>query len=865
MGVAQTEEPDTDVMDTSELKGKKVTVIGAARSGLGAARLLHAAGVSVFVSDHSPSGPLTQSFMELKKTGIAFEAGGHTARAYDADLMVISPGVPSDAEVIREAGLRGIRVVSEIEMASWFCAAKIAGITGTNGKTTTVTLLGRLLADARIAAAVAGNIGTAFSGVAADAAPDSVVVLEVSSFQLDHIDRFRPSVSVILNITPDHLNRYGGSFERYARSKCRIFENQRPGDALIYNSDDAETNTRVARLVPNGVKLLPFGLKEPAGDGAFVRDGTMVVRLGGRETPVVATGELGIPGLHNLYNSMAASLAAFVLGVSAETAAATLRGVQGGRTPARIRPGAPRRPVRQRFEGDQRGLGLVRPAVVSRRRSCSSSAGGTRGTITRRSRAARRQVGQNDRRGGRVGGQGGEGVFGSGAGGEGGLDEGRRGALGGRGLAGGRGAPLPGVRLVRLVRQLRAPGTGLQGGRMGVAVTEMKPPRTRNHIDFATLVAVITLMLLSMGIVYSASSTLSFRNYKDSEQVLVDHVTKIAAGLAALFIMMRFDYHRFRKLTKPALIAAIGLLTLTLLVGAVANGAIRWIPLGPLRIQPSEFAKYALLFHLCTLISVKGEMLRDFRKGFVPMMVWIGLVAALVILQPNFSMAAIIVLLSMVMLFVGGVRFKHLAMVAAPVVPAMVGILVLEPYRVKRIEEYIEAVLGEFGKGAIPYQLRQGLIAFGRGGIFGVGPGESRQRDLFLPEAHTDFVYSIIGEEYGFVGTMFFMLLFLMIMVRGYKIARYAPDVFGRNLAIAITSTVTLYALVNAGVTLGLLPTTGLPMPFVSFGGSSMLFTAAAVGVLLNISSQTDLHPRATQVPVVGSVNAGKAAVGKVY
>ncbi|HLF15699.1 MAG TPA: UDP-N-acetylmuramoyl-L-alanine--D-glutamate ligase, partial [Bacteroidota bacterium] len=133
MSVAQIEESDTAIMGASELKGKKVTVIGAARSGLGAARLLHAGGADVFVSDHSPAGPLTQSFMELKKNGIAFEAGGHTARAYDADLMVISPGVPSDAEIIREAGLRGIRVVSEIEMASWFCAAKIAGITGTNG------------------------------------------------------------------------------------------------------------------------------------------------------------------------------------------------------------------------------------------------------------------------------------------------------------------------------------------------------------------------------------------------------------------------------------------------------------------------------------------------------------------------------------------------------------------------------------------------------------------------------------------------------------------------------------------------------------------------------------------------------------
>jgi cell division protein FtsW len=397
---------------------------------------------------------------------------------------------------------------------------------------------------------------------------------------------------------------------------------------------------------------------------------------------------------------------------------------------------------------------------------------------------------------------------------------------------------------------------------MGTAVTGKT---IRNHIDFATLVAVLALMLLSLGIVYSASSTKAFKETKDSEGMLVKHTMKVGAGILALFVAMKFDYHRFRKLSKPALLGAIGLLVLTAVVGTFAKGAARWISIGSVGFQPSELAKYALLFHLCTLIAVKGDLIRDFKRGFVPMLVWIGVVCGLVVLQPNFSMAAMIAALSMVVLFVGGVSMKHLALVAAPAIPGMIGIMILEPYRVKRIQDYINGILGEFQRGSISYQLLQGLIAFGRGGIFGVGPGESKQRDLFLPEAHTDFVFSIIGEEYGFVGTMFFMLLFLLIMFRGYKIARYAPDAFGRNLAIAITSAITLYALVNAGVTLGLLPTTGLPMPFVSYGGSSMVITAAAVGVLLNISSQTDLHPRAAQVPVVGSVNAGKPAVGKVY
>jgi UDP-N-acetylmuramoylalanine--D-glutamate ligase len=329
MSAAQTEETDTVAVEPAGIRGKKVTVVGAARSGIGAARLLSATGASVFVSDVSPAGKLTGNLMELKKSGIPFEAGGHTDRVYDADLIVVSPGVPSDSEIIREARLRGIRIVSEVEMASWFCAAKIAAVTGTNGKTTTVTLLGRLLADANVQSVTAGNIGTAFSGVAAGAGRDSVVVLEVSSFQLDHVEVFRPEVSVILNITPDHLDRYGGSFERYAKSKCRIFENQGNGDTVIYNADDPETKARVERLAPAGVRRLTFGLAEPAGDGAFRRDGWMVVRTGGREENVIREAEIGIPGVHNLCNAMAAALAAFSLGVKPEPARTTLAEFKG--------------------------------------------------------------------------------------------------------------------------------------------------------------------------------------------------------------------------------------------------------------------------------------------------------------------------------------------------------------------------------------------------------------------------------------------------------------------------------------------------------------------------------------------------------
>jgi cell division protein FtsW len=369
-------------------------------------------------------------------------------------------------------------------------------------------------------------------------------------------------------------------------------------------------------------------------------------------------------------------------------------------------------------------------------------------------------------------------------------------------------------------------------------------------------------MMLSLGIVYSASSSYAQMKYGESERMLTSHAIKVFLGIVALFIGMMIDYRKLQRMTKFTVIVAVGLLFVTLVMGGEAKGATRWLRLGGIGLQPSEFAKYALLFHLCTLIAVKGEIIREFKKGFIPMMVWIGVVTLLVMLQPNFSMGAMIFLLSLVMLFIGRAKLSHLALTFAVIVPVLLIYMLSAEYRRARIMAFMG---GSTTAGKSNYQLLQGILGFGNGGIFGVGPGESKQRDFFLPESYGDFVFSIVGEEYGFIGTMFFMALFSVIMFRGFKIAKYASDAYGRYLAIAITSAIIFYALINAGVTLGIFPTTGLPMPFVSYGGSSMVFSAFAVGVLLNISAHTDMHPRAREVPVVGSVNAGEANVGKVY
>jgi cell division protein FtsW len=218
--------------------------------------------------------------------------------------------------------------------------------------------------------------------------------------------------------------------------------------------------------------------------------------------------------------------------------------------------------------------------------------------------------------------------------------------------------------------------------------------------------------------------------------------------------------------------------------------------------------------------------------------------------------------ISLTMLFAGGSRVKHLSLTVVCLVPVLMLYMLSAPYRMQRIMAYVHGERAGVNKAV--YQSAQGVIAFGNGGLFGVGPGESRQRDFFLPESYGDFVYSIVGEEYGLIGTLFVMTAFLVILLRGMKIAKHAPDDFGRQLALGITASITLYALVNACVTLGVLPTTGLPMPFVSYGGTSMVFTAAAIGVLLNISSQTNLHPRTTAGAASGTRTQPVVASGRI-
>lgn len=308
------------------LSGKRVAVLGLARSGLAAIKLLCQAGARVFGSEVRPLDQLGRRVKELIASGVEIEFGGHTERVLEeTDLIVVSPGVPLDLPVLRQAWARAIPVVSELELAYWFCPAPIIAVTGSNGKTTVTTLLGEIFKEDGREVMVAGNIGFPLSEAVGEVSPNGIVVAEVSSFQLEGIIHFRPQVSVILNITPDHLDRHP-NFEQYALAKVRIMENQDEGDYVVLNADD-----RVIGEVVKGVKakVYHFGRDKGVDQGAFIGDGEIMVNVFGKVERICKVDELGLRGPHNLSNTLAAVCVARIWGVGVEGIRKTLRRFSG--------------------------------------------------------------------------------------------------------------------------------------------------------------------------------------------------------------------------------------------------------------------------------------------------------------------------------------------------------------------------------------------------------------------------------------------------------------------------------------------------------------------------------------------------------
>lgn len=341
------ERPTTPEALRQSVAGARVTVVGGARSGIAVAKLLARKGAEVFLTDHAPAEAGVAE--ALARAGVESEFGGHTARALDCDWLALSPGVPSTTNLVQSALRQKRPVYSEVEVASWFCRGPIVAVTGSNGKTTTTSLIAHLFRTAGRPYVVAGNIGYAFSDYVDEVDEQTAVVLEVSSFQLDHVATFRPRVAVLLNITPDHLDRYDHSLERYAAAKLRLFENLQPGDWPVYNWDDAYVREHVQRrAAERGLTPVAFSVDEAPEPGAFARDGRIVLALPEsgaapappaadpashpsviRDEDLMSTSDLALPGRHNLYNSLAAAIVARAMEIRSDVVRESLTSFEG--------------------------------------------------------------------------------------------------------------------------------------------------------------------------------------------------------------------------------------------------------------------------------------------------------------------------------------------------------------------------------------------------------------------------------------------------------------------------------------------------------------------------------------------------------
>jgi len=353
--------------------------------------------------------------------------------------------------------------------------------------------------------------------------------------------------------------------------------------------------------------------------------------------------------------------------------------------------------------------------------------------------------------------------------------------------------------------------------------------------DWGIIASVIFLSSMGVLMVYSTSSVFALEKFGDSSYFLKRHAIYLSLGFAVMIILMKLNYSVLRGLVYPAYVIGLVILALVLIPGVSKEigGARRWINLGIWSFQPAEIAKFLLIFYLSYSLMKKKEKMDTFLIGFVSHLVIAGSYIILILLEPDFGMSAILLIVLFGMLFIGGVNMRYLAFSSFVAVISLVWAVMSEGYRMNRVTTFLNPWKDPLGSG---YQAVQSFTAFGLGGIQGAGLGDSTQKLLFLPEAHTDFIFSIIGEELGFIGVVLIIFGFGFLMIRGIRIALRAPDLFGCYLVFGCIMLVTLQAGVNMAVAVGLFPTKGLTLPFISYGGTSLVSSLAAMGIVLSVS-----------------------------
>ncbi len=354
---------------------------------------------------------------------------------------------------------------------------------------------------------------------------------------------------------------------------------------------------------------------------------------------------------------------------------------------------------------------------------------------------------------------------------------------------------------------------------------------TRLQVGIIVVVGVLTVV--GLGATLSASSVAGLEQAQDGLYFFKRQAIGVGIGVVALVAASLIPYRVYRRFAWPIFLVTVALLVAVLVVGTRIYGATRWLPLGPLSFQPSELAKFAVVALLSALLVKKQSLLLDFGHFVVPVAAIVGTVGLLLMLQPDLGTSIIVGAATMAVLAASAAPMRYVAFVGASAVAATTALALIEPYRRARLTSFLHPYADPLGDG---YQLIQSYLALGTGGTFGVGLGASRARWLFLPNAHSDFIFAIIGEETGFVGGVVVLLLFALLTLLGVAVALRASDRFGRLLAVGLTAWLGTQALVNLGGVIGLLPITGIPLPFVSFGSTAIISCMAAAGVLVNIA-----------------------------
>lgn len=362
----------------------------------------------------------------------------------------------------------------------------------------------------------------------------------------------------------------------------------------------------------------------------------------------------------------------------------------------------------------------------------------------------------------------------------------------------------------------------------------------RGKIDHWILLAVFILVVVGLLAVSSASVVISYERFGNNFVYLKKQLLVTMIGLVAMAITTMIDYRSWRKVAYQLMIVTIILLLAVFLpgIGREIGGARAWIFIGPFNFQPAELVKLTFLLYLAAWLERQGEGIRHFQSGFMPFLTIIGIVAALIMMQPDLGTLTIIVAIAAAMFFTAGASVPQIGISLVGIVGIFIMLVKLAPYRLQRFLTFLNPDKDCLGAG---YQVCQSLLGVGTGGWFGLGFGQSKQKYLYLPEAHTDSIFVIMAEELGFLRMMPVLILYMVIGWRGYKIAQHAPDMFGRLVAVGITTWLIFQTIINIGAAVSIMPLTGVTLPFISYGGTSMVVTLAAAGVLLNISKHTKL------------------------